>query len=330
MPDIHKWFDISDQFNEGLLLGNGASIAIHEGFRYDSLYEAAQKNGHLSGDAIDIFKAFEATDFEFVLRRLWHAKLVNQALGIESGRVGEAYWEVRKALITTVRDCHVLYDDASPHLVSLYRFMKPFSTVLSLNYDLIVYWAMMAGNQELGNWFKDAFYRSAFREDWSTVREPYGGAEGSTLVFYPHGNLILARNPEGEEIKLNVGHAPDLLNSILAMWEDGDVAPLFVSEGTTEKKHRAIEGSSYLHRVFREVISDIGSSLVVYGWSLSKQDKHILDQLRKAGIKKVAISVYGDDEVYMARMAQSFIDIGVKEVIFFDAESPGCWLHPED
>lgn len=46
MP-MSKWNDIKNHFGHGLILGNGASMAVHPGFGYRSLYDAARENGHL-------------------------------------------------------------------------------------------------------------------------------------------------------------------------------------------------------------------------------------------------------------------------------------------
>lgn len=329
MPRIVKWAEIRDRFGDALLLGNGASVAVHDGFKYDSLYQAAKDCGYLSPEVAQIFNVFDTTDFEFVLRSLWHAQLVNQKLNIENVKVETAYKEVRKALIATVHKCHVAYPNVQPHLPAIYQFMQHFKTVLSLNYDLIVYWSMMAGNDKLGIWFKDAFISGSFIENWEDVRSPYGRATGSTLVFYPHGNLILANSNFDDEVKLHVDDSSDLLNSILQKWETGEAIPLFVSEGESARKQKAIESSSYLHRVYREVIPKIGQSLVIYGWSASKQDNHILNQLAYACIKRVAVSVYRNDKDFIARVEPLLYGIGVEDVLFFDSESSGCWIYPE-
>lgn len=325
MPDIVQWKEISDKFTDGLILGNGASIAIHSGFRYESLYGVAKELGHLSDTVVQVFEKFETTDFELVLRRLSQACLVNRALSLDSGRVEEAYLVVRQALISTVRDNHISYDKVVPYLPEVWAYMQRFKTVLSLNYDLIVYWAMMASMGSIGPWFKDAFIKNLFRDDWETVRKPYGAAKGSSLVFYPHGNLILARSSLGPEMKVAVESGPDLLNSVLNKWNGDGVTPLFVSEGTSENKKHSIENTSYMHRVLREVIPKMGESLAVYGWSVSSQDQHIVQQLKHAGIQRVAISTHGDDPVFRMRVQQTFESIGAKDVVFFDSESPGCW-----
>lgn len=333
MPEIRQWGEIKNAYQDGaLLLGNGASMAVHPGFGYSSLREAAAANNRITKAVADVFTAFDTNDFELVLRRLWHAKLVNQALGVEPGKVEEAYRQVREALIATVRDIHISFDEAQPHLKAIYGFMQSFKTVLSLNYDLLVYWSMMASKDSLGNWFKDCFQQGGvFREDWETLRQPYG-ATGSTLVFYPHGNLITARKNDYSEQKLSAagGDAVGLLNRLLEQWKHEEVVPLFVSEGTSDHKKLAIINSDYLSRVFREVIPRVSPSLVIYGWSVSDQDEHILEQLKLArpGLVRLAISVLYHNQVDVERMETKLSTLGVPELVFFDAQSPGCWVHP--
>ncbi len=331
MPEILQWNEISERYQGGaLLLGNGASMAVHPPFGYSSLRTAAQEAGHITQAVADVFSAFDTDDFELVLRRLWQAKLVNQALQVEPGRAEEAYRQVREALIATVRDIHISYEDASQHFEAIYGFMKDFKTVLSLNYDLMVYWSMMASRETLGNWFKDCFQQGGvFRDDWKTLREPYQ-ANGSTLVFYPHGSLITARTYESSERKLLAG-ANNLLESVLERWENENCAPLFVCEGTSEHKKQSISASDYLARVFWDVIPSITNSLVIYGWGIADQDRHILEQIKLAqpNLARLAVSVYGQNQVDAQRMETKLGALGLHELVFFDAESPGCWIHPQ-
>lgn len=286
MPEILKWAEIKENFQGGaLLLGNGASMSIHSEFGYASLRTAAQEAGNITPVVSEVFTAFGTDDFELVLRRLWQAKLVNQALHLEPGKVEEAYQQVREALIATVRDVHIAYDEATPYLDGMYKFMQGFKTVLSLNYDLLVYWAMMLGNKSLGRWFKDGFQQGGvFRDDWQVLREPLG-AKGSTLVFYPHGNLIAARTANNNEQKLAAagGENIGLLDRILEQWSEGECVPLFVCEGTAEQKKRAIASSPYLSRQYWEVLPSVSPALVVYGWNCAEQDRHLLDQIKMLG-----------------------------------------------
>lgn len=322
MAEIREWKDIKAQFTHGLLLGNGASISVHPGFGYGSLYEEAQRHEYLTPEVAAVFKAFGIEDFELVLRRLWHAKVVNQKLEIPSGPVEEAYRQVRTALISTVRKVHISHEDAKPSLTPIYRFMSGFETVVSLNYDLLVYWALMQGMNEYPGRFKDCFYNRQFLENWEEWREPIGR---TTLVFYPHGNLSLCRGIDQQESKLSAAPGQDLLTKILAVWERGARVPLFVCEGTAEHKLKSIGTSAYLQRVYSEVLPKLGESLVIYGWGMGEQEKHILQKLRHARCRRVAVSVHGGNTESVRHAEQRLQSMGVEEIVFFNSASPGCW-----
>lgn len=328
MPAIVQWRDIQDQYTDSLLLGNGASMAVHPQFGYGSLFERAQQIGYITPAVAGIFDRFGVNDFELVLRRLWQASLVNQSLEIPHGRVEEAYAEVRTALISTVRDLHVDYDHALPHLRLIYPFMTHFDTVISLNYDLIVYWAAMLGNRQLGLHFKDGFINGSFTEDWEALRPPYGRAPGSTLFFYPHGNLVLTRTNDHGESKLGAQNGGRLLDAILEHWEGGTAVPLFICEGTASHKQKSIESSSYLERVYREVIPAMGESVAIYGWSFSDQDQHVVNQITRNPPQRVAISVRGGSQAFAQRTEEIMNRAGVVHIDFFDSESLGCWNNP--
>jgi hypothetical protein len=330
VTNILKWTELQNEFSEGLVIGNGASIAVSDGFRYESLYEAAKAGGQLREGTQAVFTSFKSSDFELVLRRLWQATLVNQALNIASEQVDLAYKEVRRSLIETVHAIHPPYADLQKHFPAIGTFLKGFHTVASLNYDLVLYWAAMWNNDNvLGLWFKDAFNRSGgktyFRDDWETVRKPYGLVGGATLYFYPHGNLCLGTEAEGGEVKLDAA-GENLLKSITEQWEGGAATPLFVSEGTSEQKLAAVRRSNYLSRVHIEVLGSLGEAVVFYGMRFGPQDHHVIGRVARTA-KKVAISVYRGDEATIANASETFKKAGVENVRFFDAESAGAWIY---
>ncbi len=322
MPQVVKWEEISNQFDGGsLVLGNGASMAVSDNFGYSSLFEKAAELGYLTAPVQRVFDSFGVNDFELVLRRLWQAKQVNEALRIEVDVVDESYRQVRTALIATIRDVHVSYQDAEAHLEHIFEFMKPFSKVVSLNYDLIVYWAAMYGNNHLGNsWFKDCFNGERIFAGWH-------GRDG-TLFFYPHGNLVLHRDEFSGAKKITARGMNNLLESILAKWVQRDLAPAFVCEGTEKSKQESIASCDYLEQVFYEVLPSLESHLVIFGWSMAEQDDHLLKQIAKSCPVKVAVSVYNNNDVFMGRAEKKLTDIGVKEIVFFDCESAGAWNQP--
>lgn len=54
-----------------------------------------------------------------------------------------------------------------------------------------------------------------------------------------------------------------------------------MSEGTAEQKVKSIQGSCYLNTVYREVLTNLSSDLVVYGWGFGEHDIHLLKRIAK-------------------------------------------------
>jgi hypothetical protein len=326
---ISNWADIKEDYCDSILLGNGASISIDSVFSYSSLREHAIGNGLLQNNVESLFDYFKTDDFELILRLVWQASKVNQALNIRDRITKKAYEHVRDCLIEAVRSIHPEYFEVEDQLDCIGLFLSDFDTVLSLNYDLTLYWVIMRANRNKnGHIFKDCFVSGGFDEDWLKFREPLSKQQKYiTLVFYPHGNLALARNIVDREVKLSNGSGMDLLSSIFCDWTSGDYIPLFVSEGTSDQKIHSIQNSHYLHTIYREVLPDLGDSLVIYGWGLGEHDLHIINRIRVSGVSRIAVSVYGRDQVYCRRVHQILLDAfgsGI-DIEFFDSQSKGCW-----
>ncbi|MCK8124881.1 DUF4917 family protein [Pseudoalteromonas sp. 2CM39R] len=323
---IYEWSEISDEFQDSLILGNGASIAIDKSFLYKSLKEHAIEHGLLTDNVRALFTYFNTDDFELVLRLVWQASRVNKALDIRDSKTQSAYEHVRDCLIDAVRSIHPIYSDVEHQFDDIADFLSQFETVLSLNYDLTLYWvAMYSNRQKTGHLFKDAMFYGVLADDWQKYRQPYR-EKSNTLIFYPHGNLLLARNVVDNEFKIEVGAHDDLLNAILNNWNSESCVPLFVSEGTSNQKVVSISNSHYLSVVYREVFSDLGNTLAIYGWGFGEHDVHILRRIRESNIIKIAVSVFGDDQGYCNHVYELIKHkLGRVEVIFFDSGSKGCW-----
>ncbi|HBS1685567.1 TPA: DUF4917 family protein, partial [Klebsiella pneumoniae] len=241
----------------------------------------------------------------------------------------QAYLNVRNCLIQAVRDIHPEYEQVSDKLPNMYQFLKGFDTVLSLNYDLLIYWTMTYGfDIQDGHLFKDCFlWNGIFDDAWWRFRDTFR-ERTNTLVFYPHGSLALCRNVVEQEFKIhNAGEG--LLEAILEEWRSEQAVPLFVSEGTMQQKVSSIQNSYYLSTVYREVLTSQRPSLTILGWGLGEHDRHILKRMRGTGIQRVAVSVYRWNQVYCNHAYQVIQDdLGPVRVDFFDSESPGCWVHP--
>ena len=61
-PKIYAWKEIKEDFKEKLVLGNGASIAVWDGFKYDSLYDEAADSGIFSPKLKKLFQEFKTRE----------------------------------------------------------------------------------------------------------------------------------------------------------------------------------------------------------------------------------------------------------------------------
>jgi len=342
MPyDILNWDDIEEYYTDAVLLGNGASIALHPCFGYNSLLQQARSEGHISQEIEELFEHFDTQDFEFLLRRIWQANIVNETLEIDESVTGNIYDDLRRALIDSVRDNHADFSDVNHHFDEISDFCVHFDSVVSLNYDITLYWAIQSHNEsdDKDVFIKDCFAgpMNRFDYDWQRFREVIrNGIQGSTLVFYPHGNLLICTDQMGRVMKLSRNRDTQyLLDVVEQRWQSNEYAPLFVSEGDARQKFSAISRSPYLNTVYNEVLPNLGESITVYGWSFSDEDDHILDSLfrHSESIERVAVSVYtegsGDPSQFCEYVDDKIRDrIGSQTTVhFFDSASEGAWIH---
>ncbi len=332
--NLYDWSEIRKRFKDSLILGNGASIAIDNRLSYRSLYEKVCEGGNLDDEIMTMFDYFETSNFEFIMKLLLEASRVNEALNIEDEKTKFYYYQLRDSLISTIRSIHPTHQSLEHLLPQIANFLVNFRTVLSLNYDLIVYWSMLVGNDNLEcKWFKDCYVRGEFQKDFSYLYRPLPPATGVTLVFYPHGSLFLATDIHGNEEKLSRTEDEFLLDTILTRWTEKEYIPLFVSEGNTTEKFHSITRSNYLNTVYDSILTKISDSLVIYGWSASEQDEHIFNALDHRGITDIAISVHTanpDWESYCDRIEEMFArthNLRESNIYFFDSQCAGCWIY---
>ena len=168
------------------------------------------------------------------------------------------------------------------------------------------------------------------------LKKPYTGNNSATLVFYPHGNLILHRTKSREgKIQGHKASYTSILETIADFWEKNNSLPLFVSEGTYQEKLEVISSSNYLSYVIHEELPNGGDSLVIYGWGIGKQDTHILEQIARGTYQQIAVSVYKGNkedeqinrevEEIVQRIISTAKNIDEDNIKFFDAQSAGCW-----
>ena len=115
-----------------------------------------------------------------------------------------------------------------------------------------------------------------------------------TKLYYPHGNIVLCVDSNGEEQKIRCSEGNTLLQEILNIWESTtQLYPLFICEGSSNEKVKGIYKNYYLTYVYKKILPNLPNNIICYGWSLSENDEHILKQILSASIsKKIYISIH--------------------------------------
>jgi hypothetical protein len=318
-----------------LLLGNGFSRACRDDiFRYDALFDQANFAG-LSPAARLSFGALGTTDFEVVIRALKQSALL-AAVYLENvpdvpQRMNADADGLRGLLASTIAASHPDRPSDIPigQYASCRMFLSNFRGIYTVNYDLLLYWALM--QEELGPpiEFDDGF------------REPEDGPTDYVTwdvqrtdrqnIYYLHGGLHIF--DAGAKLQkftwCNTGVA--LIDQIRQALETNRF-PLFVAEGSHESKVDRIQHSGFLNRAYRSFAA-IGGSLFIFGLSFAEADEHILRLLDRGKVKQAFISLHGDPNsegnLRIAERAELMktrrSPRNLLTVEFFDANSAQAW-----
>jgi hypothetical protein len=222
-----------------------------------------------------------------------------------------------------------------PHLVSqdeyahARRFLANFGSICSVNYDLLLYWALMQQEIEPEVPFDDGFRQPddgpADYVTWEVEKTDRQN------VFFLHGALHIF--DAGHEIQkytwVNTG--VPLIEQVRDALER-NLYPLFVSEGDSRQKLSKIKHSDFLARTYRS-FAKIGGALFVYGHSFAPNDEHVLRLIEKNKCSQLFVGLYGDPDSPANRRIRDraqAIATGrpgnrALEALFYDAASARVW-----
>lgn len=318
-----------------VLLGNGFSISCRpDAFNYAALLDEATFVD-AQGNMPEVFRLLGTTDFEKVIELLRLAGALADRYGPETGigdRLRHDAGVVREALAQTLSARHpnLPFDISAQEYTAARQFLSNFRKIYSLNYDMLLYWAVM---QDLDPPVPtDDGFRSADADADYVVWEPYLDF-GSQRLLFLHGALHLYDSgSEISKITWSRTGIPlvDQIRDALATAR----YPLIVTEGTSVEKEAKILHNAYLNHAIRS-FAKIQKALFIYGHSLAENDSHILRRIEEGKIDRLYVSVYGDpasegNSALMARAEAMIVNRSVLstrslEVRYFDAQSACVW-----
>lgn len=315
-----------------LLLGNGFSIACDPVFAYPSLYERAVAKG-LSARCQAVFARLGTNNFEGVMRLLGDSDWVGRTYGIIAGAGSPMLDDleiVKHVLVDTIADSH-LRDTGSvseDKKRAAATFFRPYYNIITTNYDLLAYWVILSDGAKPKYW-------DCFGDDPEEPEAPHvvfsfhlGDHPG---LLYLHGGLHLFVNA-GHVTKHCWNRSREPLTTLIRRGLDEGQYPLFVAEGTPDKKLEQIYANSYLSYAL-DKFSRMQGRLVVFGSSLSATDAHLRNAI--ASMKKLEtlyISVHDPLNTVEADQASVAIQERRRElkhkdlkIRYFTAPSANVW-----
>ncbi len=318
-----------------LLLGNGFSRALRNDiFAYEALFDRADF-GALSSSARKAFDALGTHDFEVVMKALRDAQRIVSLYAPAASDAAEQMTRdadgLRDLLAETIAQNH----PDRPHDVSAeaYRACRAFlaqfgGSIYTLNYDLLLYWALMQTELPPSIISDDGFRQP---EDGPAEFVTWDPTEAQQRVFYLHGALHLFDAGQSLNKMTWVNTGTPLVDQIRSALRDG-LFPVIVTEGTSGEKKTKIMHSAYLSRGWRS-FANITGTLFTFGFGMWLNDEHWLRLIERGKVSLVAVGLYGDPDSDANRVTRSR---AVKmrsarspkrplELLFYDAGSAAVW-----
>ena len=317
-----------------VLLGNGFSRACRDDiFAYSALFDRADFNT-LSPLAREAFGVLGTTDFEVVMRALRDSARLIQIYAPElpdiADRMREDAAGLREVLVRAIAENHPDYPAIidSHQYAACRRFLAHFKHIYTLNYDLLLYWALMNDEHPPHIGCDDGFRTPEEGEQDYVTWEP---GRHDQNIHYLHGALHIFDG--GTEVQKYTWAKTGirLIDQIRGALSN-ELYPLFVAEGTTAQKFARIRHSDFLSKAYRS-FQEIQGTLFIYGHAMSPNDEHIIKLIQRGKVKQLFVGIYGDEDsignqaigkrvqqLQMLRPAKRPLDAE-----FFDAGSAHAW-----
>jgi hypothetical protein len=312
---LMRWEEIAGAEEwQALLLGNGLSINVWPNFGYGSLFDHAQ-DGNLTDEDRALFEG--TTNFERVLADLNIAIRTCDLVGVETAPLYARYRSIQLALGHAIREVHLKRSQVPDTTLEAIRgVLEGFEWVFTTSYDLLVYWAMGYPKNDYTP-FVDCF-RWGGRCEFDPRRADI--YVGQIPVYFLHGALHLVVGGSGITSKLRSTSIRTILDQFgQPIQGDPQARSLLVTEGSSQDKLRIIEGNDYLTHALQR-LRECELPMVVFGSSLSEQDRHLADALNEHPEHPVAVSLRPGSKRDMAvRQADIYGRLEAEKLMFFDA-----------
>jgi hypothetical protein len=242
---------------------------------------------------------------------------------MDPDEIDERYRAIRNALVAAVHYVHIPWTRIDERrLLTMREDLLTYDYVFSTNYDLLLYWAIMAASPRgFTDYFFDVHFDPDNTEVWTRA----------TKVLYLHGALHLYHDTEaGTTCKERADEFSNLLDRF---GKRGNAVPLCITEGTSSQKLAAIGRSDYLWFALQQFTA-LSKPLVVLGQGLGDSDAHLAAALAKQAARRIAVGIYPSSNSRIVQEKAHFRQLLPQaDLFYFDSRShplgdPGLSVTP--
>lgn len=147
--------------------------------------------------------------------------------------------------------------------------MKAFSTIFTLNYDLLLYWVQLSLTHQFRDGFGLGTEQNGFRGPFSEL--------AYCEIYNLHGGLHLFQDDRGE-IEKRVHQGSGVIDAISETVLNDGRLPVYVAEGTSTAKIRRINSVRYLSHCYSK-LQNLAGNVFVFGHSADENDQHVYSAL---------------------------------------------------
>lgn len=355
--------DKTKDMKRHLLLGNGFSMAYEkERFSFTNLLESAIKKRIIKKNTpiYKLFSEFGTSDFELIIKQLESSSIVLNNYSDVSSEIIEQINKDADALkhhlvkIVTNNHPEKSTEIEDKEYLQCIDFIKKYDSIYTLNYDSLLYWVAMhyleifekekdlppheqtVIDEEARLIVNDGFAdKTGVHEkiDYVIFRNDSGNFYQT--IHFLHGALHIF-DKQHEIIKNTFSKTEKPLKKQTLENLKNSVYPIFISEGTANKKLARIIHNSYLnnsYKTFRTMPRDkwddkkkkkIKNSLIIFGTMLKNNDSHIIDAIVKNKIEDIYIGLSDISKASEFSFLESQLE-GRRKLYFYDYKTINIW-----
>ena len=330
-----------------LLLGNGFSIAYDpQIFSYNALKESLEKDNN--SEITKLFEITKTSNFEIVMKNLDIFSSFAEEFklpDIVKVKSRELRENLKRKLIEAIDQMHpeCVFNLTDENINNCGTFLEPYiqnnNSIISTNYDLLLYWVLMRYKAEeylsdarpFCDGFSYPYEKDMGNDDF--VRSDYSliwNGKGKQNIFYLHGALHIFDNGYAyEKEQYNKNNGTYIKEQIDERIRKGNY-PVFVTAGDAQQKKNQIIHNGYLSNCYNH-LKRIKGSLITLGFSFGENDTHIIDALNEAArgdiqgrLNSIYIGIFSESD-------KERIEELINEKMFyfkvntFDAKSVKIW-----